>query len=61
VLLGFPCNQFGAQDPGSNDEISSFCQVNYGVTFPPRFGSAAGKVTVGEAFDDPLEEFQEYL
>ncbi|MRD46747.1 glutathione peroxidase [Caenimonas koreensis] len=34
VVLGFPCNQFGSQDPGSNDEISSFCQVNYGVTFP---------------------------
>jgi len=34
VVLGFPCNQFGAQDPGNNDEIASFCQVNYGVTFP---------------------------
>jgi glutathione peroxidase len=34
VVLGFPCNQFGAQDPGSDDEIASFCQVNYGVTFP---------------------------
>jgi len=34
VVLGFPCNQFGQQDPGSNDEIASFCQVNYGVTFP---------------------------
>jgi glutathione peroxidase len=34
VVAGFPCNQFGAQDPGSNDEISSFCEVNYGVTFP---------------------------
>jgi len=34
VVVGFPSNQFGAQDPGSNDEISSFCQVNYGVTFP---------------------------
>ena len=34
VVLGFPSNQFGAQDPGSNDEIASFCQVNYGVTFP---------------------------
>lgn len=33
-MLGFPCNQFGSQDPGSNDEIQSFCQVNYGVTFP---------------------------
>lgn len=34
TILGFPCNQFGNQDPGSNDEIQSFCQVNYGVTFP---------------------------
>ncbi len=33
-VLGFPCNQFGAQDSGSNDEIASFCQVNYGVSFP---------------------------
>ena len=34
VLLGFPCNQFGAQDAGSNDEIAEFCQLNYGVSFP---------------------------
>lgn len=34
VVLGFPCNQFGAQDPGADDEISTFCQVNYGVSFP---------------------------
>ncbi|KAA8646351.1 hypothetical protein EYZ11_011754 [Aspergillus tanneri] len=34
LILGFPCNQFGSQDPGSNDEIQSFCQLNYGVTFP---------------------------
>ncbi|OTG88342.1 glutathione peroxidase [Acinetobacter sp. ANC 4558] len=32
-ILGFPCNQFGGQDPGTNDEIKSFCQKNYGVTF----------------------------
>lgn len=32
-ILGFPCNQFGNQDPGTNDEIQSFCQKNYGVTF----------------------------
>jgi glutathione peroxidase len=31
--LGFPCNQFGGQEPGSEDEISSFCTLNYGVTF----------------------------
>jgi glutathione peroxidase len=34
VVLGFPCNQFGSQDPGGNEEIQSFCQKNYGVTFP---------------------------
>ena len=34
VVLGFPSNQFGHQDPGSNDEIASFCQKNYGVSFP---------------------------
>ncbi len=34
VVLGFPCNQFGAQDKGSNDEIAEFCQLNYGVSFP---------------------------
>ena len=34
VVLGFPCNQFGSQEPGTEDEIGEFCQVNYGVTFP---------------------------
>jgi glutathione peroxidase len=34
VVLGFPCNQFGSQDPGSNEEIAQFCQLNYGVSFP---------------------------
>ncbi len=34
VVIGFPSNQFGAQDPGSNDEIATFCQANYGVSFP---------------------------
>ena len=33
AVLGFPCNQFGEQDPGSNDEIGAFCQKNYGVSF----------------------------
>ena len=49
VVLGFPCNQFGAQDPGSNDEISSFCQVNYGVTFP-----MMSKIDVNGTAADPL-------
>ncbi|MEI6760972.1 MAG: glutathione peroxidase [Betaproteobacteria bacterium] len=34
VVLGFPCNQFGGQDPASNDKIAEFCQLNYGVSFP---------------------------
>ncbi len=33
-ILGFPCNQFGKQDPGNNSEIEQFCQINYGVHFP---------------------------
>jgi glutathione peroxidase len=33
-VVGFPCNQFGGQEPGSAGEISEFCSVNYGVTFP---------------------------
>ena len=33
-ILGFPCNQFGAQEPGSAEEIQQFCSANYGVTFP---------------------------
>lgn len=34
AVLGFPCNQFGAQEPGTADEIGSFCHKNYGVSFP---------------------------
>src|SRR5690606_35316836 len=34
VVLGFPCNQFGNQEPGTEEEISRFCKINYGVTFP---------------------------
>lgn len=33
-ILGFPCNQFGAQEPGTSEEIGEFCKANYGVTFP---------------------------
>ena len=33
-VLGFPCNQFGGQEPGNSDEIAEFCKVNFGVTFP---------------------------
>ena len=34
AVLGFPCNQFGSQDPGADGEIAAFCQMNYGVSFP---------------------------
>jgi glutathione peroxidase len=34
VVIGFPCNQFGNQEPGSNQEIKDFCTTNYGITFP---------------------------
>ena len=34
TVLGFPCNQFGGQEPGSNEEIAEFCSATYGVTFP---------------------------
>ena len=33
-ILGFPCNQFAGQEPGTNDEVQQFCKLNYGVTFP---------------------------
>jgi glutathione peroxidase len=49
VIVGFPANNFGAQEPGSNEEISSFCQKNYGVTFP-----MAEKVSVKGDDIDPL-------
>ena len=48
-VVGFPCNQFLSQDPGSNEEIESFCQLNYGVTFP-----MMAKVDVNGAGADPL-------
>jgi len=48
-ILGFPCNQFGKQDPGSNDEIMEFCQLNYGVSFP-----MFGKIEVNGGGTDPL-------
>lgn len=49
VIVGFPSNEFGAQDPGSNDEIASFCELNYGVSFP-----MMGKVKVNGAEAHPL-------
>lgn len=34
TVLGFPCNQFGSQEPGTDEEVASFCELNYGVSFP---------------------------
>jgi glutathione peroxidase len=49
AVLGFPCNQFGSQDPGSNEEIAGFCQLNYGVSFP-----MMSKIDVNGAEAHPL-------
>ena len=49
VVLGFPCNQFGQQDPGSNDEIATFCQRNFGVSF-----TMMAKIDVNGADAHPL-------
>ncbi len=51
-ILGFPCNQFAGQDPGSNDEIMEFCQLNYGVSFP-----MFGKIEVNGGGTDPLFQY----
>lgn len=52
VILGFPSNEFGSQDPGSNEEIASFCQVNYGVSFP-----MMAKIEVNGAGAHPLYQW----
>jgi glutathione peroxidase len=48
-ILAFPCNQFGQQESGSNDDIQKFCQFNYGLTFP-----VFGKLEVNGANEHPL-------
>jgi peroxiredoxin len=52
VVIGFPCNQFGGQDPGTDDQIQEFCQVNYGVTFP-----VLGKIEVNGEHAEPVFEY----
>lgn len=52
VILGFPCNQFGAQEPGNNEEIQSFCKLNYGVSFP-----VMDKVDVNGDHTAPVYQF----
>ena len=49
AVLGFPCNQFGSQDPGTDGEIAGFCQMNYGVSFP-----MMSKINVNGEQADPL-------
>ena len=49
VILGFPCNQFGSQEPGTEGEIAEFCEINYGVTFP-----LFGKIDVNGPDTSPL-------
>ncbi|SFE47548.1 glutathione peroxidase [Peptostreptococcaceae bacterium pGA-8] len=49
AVVGFPCNQFGAQDPGTDEEIQGFCRLNYGVTFP-----MMSKIDVNGDGEDPL-------
>jgi glutathione peroxidase len=49
VILGFPCNQFAGQEPGSEAEIAEFCEINYGVTFP-----LFGKIDVNGPATAPL-------
>lgn len=51
-VLGFPCNQFAGQEPGSSDEIAEFCSVNYGVSFP-----MFSKVKVNGGGADPLFKY----
>jgi len=51
-ILGFPCNQFGGQEPGTDDDIQSFCLVNYGVSFP-----IMGKTDVNGDKANPLFEW----
>jgi glutathione peroxidase len=52
VVLGFPCNQFGGQEPGSEGEIKTFCETRYGVTFP-----LFGKIDVNGPDRHPLYAF----
>ena len=52
AVIGFPCNQFASQDPGSNDEIGSFCQKNYGVSF-----QMMGKIDVNGPAAHPLYQW----
>ena len=56
VVVGFPCNQFGSQDPGSNEEIGAFCQKNYGVSFPMMAKVDVNGKDAHPIFDWPKEQ-----
>jgi glutathione peroxidase len=51
-IIAFPCNQFGGQEPGSDQDIQQFCQLNYGVSFP-----VMAKINVNGPEADPLFEY----
>jgi len=51
-ILGFPCNQFGFQEPGTNEDIQSFCKLNYGVSFP-----VLSKIDVNGSNTSPVYNF----
>jgi glutathione peroxidase len=74
VVLGVPCNQFAGQEPGSAAEISDFCQVNYGVTFPltekvevngpgrhPLYAELVGTADAGGHTGDVRWNFEKFL
>ena len=50
VVLGFPSNQFGGQEPGSDEEVAEFCQINYGVSFPLFAKSDVREESVSDVF-----------
>ena len=52
VIIGFPCNQFGTQEPGTSEEIQEFCSLNYDVTFP-----MSSKVEVNGKNEHPLFKY----
>lgn len=69
VVIGFPSNDFGAQEPGSNKEIAKFCEVNYGVSFPMFAKSSVAKGTINPFYEKlaqasnsrPRWNFHKYL
>lgn len=52
VIIGFPCNQFGEQEPGTNAEVEQFCKLRYGVTFP-----LSAKIDVRDDRADPIFKY----